>query len=64
MCNLITLIFESTSDIADFIIKRKVSNAHVNSIEISLTSVLTSEDIEYAMKEYNAQHYSYMEKIT
>lgn len=49
------LVFQSTSDIAEFVIKRRITNAQVNSREISLTAILTEEDITVARQQYHAQ---------
>jgi hypothetical protein len=53
--NKVMIIFETTSDIADFIIRRKIRNAHVDSREVSVTAVMNPKDIEFAQTEYNAQ---------
>ena len=48
------LIFPDTSAMADFLVKEKISNAHVDSIEQTVTSKFTDKQISTAEKLYNA----------
>ena len=48
------LIFPDTSAIADFLVREKISNADVDSIEQTVTSTFTDKQISTAEKLYNA----------
>ena len=50
----VVLIFPDTTTIADFIVKQKVSNAQVDSIEQTLTSSLSDKQIAIAETVYKA----------
>jgi len=48
------LIFPVTSAMADFLVREKISNADVDSIEQTVTSTFTDKQISTAEKLYNA----------
>jgi hypothetical protein len=50
----VELVFPDTTAIADFIIKQKLSNVQVNSIEQTVISALTDKQIAIAETIYNA----------
>jgi hypothetical protein len=50
----VVLIFPDTSAIADFIVKEKISNAEINSIEQTVISTLTDKQIIDAETIYKA----------
>jgi hypothetical protein len=50
----VELVFPDTTAIADFIIKQKLSNVQVNSIEQTVISALTDKQIAIVETIYNA----------
>jgi len=50
----VVLIFPDTSAMADFLVREKISNAHVDSLEQTVTSTFTDKQISAAEKLYNA----------
>ena len=50
----VVLLFPDTAAIADFLIKEKISNAQVDSIEQTVTSKFTNKQISTAEKIYKA----------
>lgn len=53
--NKTLLVFDTTADIAEFVTRRRISNAIVDAREVTLAAVLNEGDIQFAIKEYRAQ---------
>jgi hypothetical protein len=53
--NKTTLVFETTADIADFIARRRITNAQVDRTEVTVTALLNQRDIDFAASEYKAR---------
>jgi hypothetical protein len=53
--NKTTMVFETTADIADFVIRRRITNALVDSTDVTVTALLNLRDIDFARKEYKAR---------
>ena len=48
------LFFPDAIRLADFVVNSAISNAEVNSRELSLTATMSDDDIITAVSEYNA----------
>lgn len=55
MKNSTVLVFETTADISDFIMRRKLHHVRVDKTEVTAAGVLTEGDIRFAQKEYKAR---------
>jgi hypothetical protein len=53
--NKTTLVFETTAEITDFITRRRITGAQVDSTEVTVTALLNQRDIDFAEKEYKAR---------
>lgn len=53
--NKTLLVFDTTADIAEFLTRRKISNAIVDSRDVTVAAVMNEGDIRFAVTEYKAE---------
>lgn len=49
------LVFETTAEIKQFVKRRGITNAKIDTTDVILIAVLSAKDIEIACKEYKAR---------
>ena len=49
------LVFETTAEIRQFIRRRGITHAKIDTTDVTLTAVMSAKDIEIACKEYKAR---------